>query len=179
MWGYSAAQEAGGGDRAREEVQGNSSMAAVAAELQFSYSNCSAGGFSSISRGLRSSRVKASRRVSSSSGKLVPLTQTQPEWREWKARERDMDGVRGGERGFSVGKVGTAGRRSVAVHAATGRLDAPKPTFVPLEGITGEAHFDQVLSEAQERNQAVVIDWCSSLSLFLSLFSVSLCDDFW
>lgn len=80
----------------------------------------------------------------------------------WRVRGRGLDHGEGGEweRGMSrEGKVGLM-RRSVAVHVvAVGQVGASKPSFLPLEQITGEAHFDQVLSEAMERNQPIVIDW--------------------
>eukprot|EP01018_Ginkgo_biloba_P032468 Gb_28814 [translate_table: standard] len=40
--------------------------------------------------------------------------------------------------------------------------DVEMPTLVELEPITSEAQFDQVLAEAQERSEPVVIDWMAT-----------------
>ncbi|KAL2634630.1 hypothetical protein R1flu_006109 [Riccia fluitans] len=38
----------------------------------------------------------------------------------------------------------------------------PKPTSLPLESIGSEAQLDQILMEAQERKQAVIIEWSAA-----------------
>lgn len=154
-------------------MTGYSAMGAIAAELrQFSCcqaqlaistgdgrasrsgSNCSAVAFRRIvSNGLSISRRNRLVSSSAATGRWLPLTQNQSS--EWKLREQHLNAAGGGERAVRTR------RRSVTVCVATGQL-GPKPTYVPLEGITGEEHFHQILNEAVERNQPVVVDWLAA-----------------
>jgi hypothetical protein len=151
-----------------------SSMAALAAELQLthlgqskiattSYGSSEGGydrrisrvGFSSRTCGSRS-RHRAIRPVSFSSiERLMPLN----ECGKLKISKKRFLGQELGTQWCSA-KVGTT-RRSVAVHvfSVLGGVEAPKPTYVPLEPITSEDQFDKLLSEAEERDQAVIVDW--------------------
>ncbi|OAE25166.1 hypothetical protein AXG93_3217s1840 [Marchantia polymorpha subsp. ruderalis] len=59
---------------------------------------------------------------------------------------------------------GGAGSEGVPVspQAMWGQKAEPKPTWVALELIESEEQFDQILSEAQERNQSIVIEWMAA-----------------
>ncbi|CAM6106280.1 unnamed protein product [Calypogeia fissa] len=131
-------------------------MGALAAEFRFtccqdqltstsSFTN-SRNNYTSSCSAIRLSKVEGAHGLLASSiGRSLPLTQR---W-QWLVKGRGLNGERGGIRG---GKSGTA-------RMAVGQVGASKPSFLPLEQITGEAHFDQVLGEAMERNQPIVIDW--------------------
>ncbi|KAL3693154.1 hypothetical protein R1sor_006805 [Riccia sorocarpa] len=50
----------------------------------------------------------------------------------------------------------------VSPQAAWFQKTEPRPTSLPLEPIGSEAQLDQVLEEAQERKQAVIIEWSAA-----------------
>ncbi|KAG6555753.1 hypothetical protein Mapa_002993 [Marchantia paleacea] len=80
---------------------------------------------------------------------------------ERRLRILRTDFLRKGRGGGSAGGAGSK-RVTVSPQAMWGQKAEPKPTWVPLELIESEEQFDQILSEAQERNQSLVIEWMAA-----------------
>lgn len=57
---------------------------------------------------------------------------------------------------------GTSSARGVRKFPALNRQDAEMPTSLELEPITSEAQFYQILAEAQQRSEPVIIEWMAT-----------------